>query len=102
MVELKSLSKSLIIISIIFIMNIKQLLTAGVCQDQNCNICNNYDYSNTCTECKEGYFVTDKNDCSKCMANCQICKSQSSYSSSKTSTSYCKVCSSGYYLNSIL
>jgi len=127
MLKIKTLWNSLVVITIIFISKFYYVVSA-TCQDNNCNSCSNYDFTNTCTECNIGYYVSSKSTCTSCPTNCKVCTDKciecnpgyyltnNDYcnmcpsscekcklipsSSSSSSESYCETCKSGYYLNS--
>jgi len=85
---------------IIFILNF-HLYFNTVCQDSSCLKCSTYENTHKCTECIEGYFVTSNNNCGICAVNCKLCKKiYSNISPSKSAMSYCKVCNTGYFLQS--
>jgi len=94
-------SLTYIIILTVLLLRLSLIFSAEVCQDNNCNICSSFYYSNTCTECSIGYFVTNNKVCEMYPSNCQICQNnQSSKNSEKITNAYCIECNKGYYLNS--
>jgi len=93
--------KTLLIISILMMINFS-LLAEGVCQDRGCNFCSNFKKTESCTECKVGYYKADKNNCDICLPNCQICKLRAVvFTNAKIDNYYyCQKCEEGYYINS--
>jgi len=127
MLDTKSISNNLLIISIILLLHCDKVHSLS-CQDNNCKICSNYNYTNTCIQCNtgfyissknqciacppecktctdkcieciNGYFLTKSNICGRCPNNCDQCKLVPSESEKSTKT-YCAACNAGYYLQS--
>ena len=127
MKAIKTASSKFIIISFAFIFKF-YFVFAATCQDSNCNLCSSYDYTERCTkcdngyyisysecvkcpsncktctdkciECNIGYFITTNEDCKICPLNCDICKQLPGTKSNDKYNSYCEKCKDDYYLKS--